>query len=167
MATRRRNEADADLRDGTVVATHRRHYAVALDGGETMDCVLKGRRATIACGDRVAVRRVPGGGAIETVHPRRNLVYRSDAFKEKLIAANVTLIVGVVAPDLPVDLELVDRWSVAAEAEGCSFVIVANKADLADATRLVAASPDVAGVFPPAGPPRRGVRFRGVAECRG
>jgi ribosome biogenesis GTPase len=39
-------------------------------------------------------------------------------------------VVGVVAPDLAVDLELVDRWSVAAEAERCAFVICANKADL-------------------------------------
>jgi ribosome biogenesis GTPase len=76
------------------------------------------------------VARARGGGTIEAIEPRRNLVYRSDAFKEKLIAANITLLVGVVAPDLPVDLELVDRWTVAAEAEGCAFLLVANKADL-------------------------------------
>ena len=78
-----------------------------------------------------------GGGAIEAILPRTNLIYRSDAFKEKLIAANVTLVIGVVAPDLPADFELIDRWSVAAEAEGCRFLLVANKADLPDAQRLV------------------------------
>ena len=115
---------------GTVLAAYRRHYAVGLDGGERIDCVLKGRRMTIACGDRVSVSREHGGGAIQSVLPRTNLIYRSDAFKEKLIAANVTMVIGVVAPDLPVDLELVDRWSIAAEAERCRFVIVANKSDL-------------------------------------
>jgi ribosome biogenesis GTPase len=124
-----RREPDATL-TGTVVAAYRRHFAVQLDGGATLDCVLKGRRLAIACGDRVRVARVHGGGAIESLLPRTNLVYRSDAFKEKLIGANVTLILGVVAPDLPVDLELVDRWSVAAEAEQCRFLIVANKSDL-------------------------------------
>jgi len=113
-----------------VLAAHRRHFLVALDTGERIECVLKGRHTALACGDRVDVVRVAGGGAIERVHPRGNLIYRSDAFKEKLIAANATMLVGVVAPDLPVDLELVDRWSVAAEAERCSFVLVANKADL-------------------------------------
>ena len=114
---------------GTVIAAFRRHWAVRTDDGVSIDCVLKGRGATIAAGDRVAVAQAAGGGVIEQVLPRRNLVYRSDAFKEKLIAANVTLVIGVVAPDLAVDLELLDRWSVAAEAEGCGFLICANKAD--------------------------------------
>lgn len=100
------------------------------DAGTLLDCILKGRSATIAAGDRVEIAATASGGVIERVLPRRNLIYRSDAFKEKLIAANVTLVIGVVAPDLAVDLELVDRWSVAAEAEGCAFLIGANKADL-------------------------------------
>lgn len=121
-----------------MLAAHRRHFLVELDDGERVECVLKGRGTSLACGDRVEVSRVAGGGAIERVLPRSNLVYRSDAFKEKLIAANATLLVGVVAPDLPVDLELVDRWSVAAEAERCAFLIVANKADLPGFDALVA-----------------------------
>ena len=92
--------------------------------------MLKGRRQAPACGDRVHIRVVPGGGVVEGIEPRRNLIYRSDAFKQKLIGANVSLIVGVVAPDLPTDFELIDRWTVAAEAEGCGFLLVANKADL-------------------------------------
>jgi ribosome biogenesis GTPase len=112
-----------------VIAAFRRHWAVRTDDGGSVDCVLKGRSRTIAAGDRVAVAPAPGGGVIEQVLPRHNLIYRSDAFREKLIAANVTLVIGVVAPDLAVDLELVDRWSVAAEAEGCRFLLCANKAD--------------------------------------
>ena len=123
---------------GTVVAARRRHFAVRLDGGSTLLCLLKGRHAVPACGDRVTVARSHGSAAIEAIAPRRNLVYRSDAFKEKLIAANVTLLVGVVAPDLPVDFELVDRWTVAAEAERCGFLLVANKADLPGFDALVA-----------------------------
>jgi ribosome biogenesis GTPase / thiamine phosphate phosphatase len=121
-----------------VLAAQRRHFIVGLDDGERIACVLKGRGTTLACGDRVEVVRVAGGGAIERVLPRTNLVYRSDAFKEKLIAANVTLLIGVIAPDLPVDLELVDRWTVAAEAEGCRFLLVANKADLPGFDALLA-----------------------------
>jgi ribosome biogenesis GTPase len=116
--------------DGLVVAAYRRHYAVRTDDGDTIDCVLKGRSIALACGDRVRLARVAGGGAIESVLPRASLLYRSDAFKEKLIAANVTQIVGVVAPDIASDLELVHRWAIAADAERCRFVIAANKSDL-------------------------------------
>lgn len=115
---------------GLVVATYRRHYQVLQDDGRAIECVLKGRRSQIACGDRVRVRLVHGGGVIVAVEPRRNLVYRSDAFKEKLIGANVSLIVGVVAPDIPADFELIERWTIAAEVEQCQFLLIANKADL-------------------------------------
>ncbi|HYQ99741.1 MAG TPA: ribosome small subunit-dependent GTPase A [Casimicrobiaceae bacterium] len=124
-------------REGLVVACRRRRFAVRLDDGETIDCVLKGRATALACGDRVTVARVAGGGAIEAVAERRSLVYRSDAFREKLVAANVTLVCGVVAAGIAVDLELVHRWTVAAEAEGCAFVLAANKADLADFPALL------------------------------
>lgn len=125
-----RRAPSAPLRDGIVVACHRRHFIVALDDGPTIACLLRGRQATLACGDRVGVAPAVGSGVIETIAPRRSLFYRSDAFREKLIAANVTLVVGVVAPDLRLDLELIDRWSIAAESEGCRFVLAANKADL-------------------------------------
>jgi len=91
--------------------------------------MLKGRRMTLACGDRVRVAGVASDGVIEAVLPRSTLFYRSDSFNEKLIAANVTQVIGVVAPDLGVDFELVDRWMVAAEAQGCRFALVANKSD--------------------------------------
>ena len=115
---------------GLVVATHRRHYVVDLDAGDTIECVLKGRSMTLACGDRVEVVRESSGGVIIAVAPRRSLLYRSDAFQEKLIAANVTQVLGVIAPDVPVDEHLLNRWIVAAETQRCRFVLVINKSDL-------------------------------------
>jgi ribosome biogenesis GTPase / thiamine phosphate phosphatase len=123
------NRGSGALEEGLVTASRRRHYAVRLDDGETLECLLKGRSTTLACGDRVRIARAAGGGSIEAVLPRSTLFYRSDAFKEKLIAANVTQVIGVVAPDLAVDEELVNRWIVAAEAQDCRFVLAANKAD--------------------------------------
>ena len=123
---------------GLVVAAWRRHYSVLLDAGGTLECVLKGRRTVVACGDRVQVARIAGGGAIEKVEPRTSLLYRSDAFREKVLAANVTQVVGVVAPDIAVDENLLNRWIVAAELERCRFVLVANKADLPGFPALVA-----------------------------
>jgi len=115
---------------GLIVAAHRRHYDVVMPDGERLACVLKGRSMRIAVGDRVVVDRTPQGGVITDIEARRNLVYRSDAFKEKLVAANVTQIVAVVAPDIALDEELLQRWMIAAEAAGCRYVVFANKQDL-------------------------------------
>jgi ribosome biogenesis GTPase len=128
-AARPDDPATGRLEGGLVTASRRRHYAVRLDDGETLECLLKGRSTTLACGDRVRVARAAGGGSIEAVEPRATLFYRSDTFKEKLIAANVTQVVGVVAPDLAVDEELVNRWIIGAEDQGCRFVLAANKSD--------------------------------------
>jgi ribosome biogenesis GTPase len=124
--------------EGLVVATYRRHYAVTLADGEVLECVQKGRSLHIACGDRVGVARVAGGGAILSVAPRTSLLYRSDAFREKLIAANVTQILGVVAPGLGLDEELINRWMIAAEAQDCRFALAANKSDLPEFPSLLA-----------------------------
>ena len=129
MHAARDEPATGALEDGLVTASRRRHYSVRLDSGEVVECVLKGRGTTLACGDRVRIARAAGGGSIESALPRTTLLYRSDEFREKLIAANVTQVIGVVAPDVAVDEELVNRWVVAAETEHCRFVLVANKAD--------------------------------------
>jgi len=117
---------------GLIVATHRRHYSARLDDGRVITCILRGRQLTLACGDQVTIRLGKGDDAvIDTLLPRSTLFFRSDLHRQRLIAANVTQVVGVVAPDPPFDDELVHRWIVAAESNGCRFVLVANKCDLA------------------------------------
>jgi ribosome biogenesis GTPase / thiamine phosphate phosphatase len=116
---------------GVVVATHRRHYSVRLDDGPVISCILRGRKLTLACGDRVDVVLGRGDDAvIDGLSPRSTLFFRSDLHRERLIAANVTQVLGVVAPEPPYDDELVHRWIVASESNGCRFVLAANKFDL-------------------------------------
>ena len=93
---------------------------------------------TPVCGDRVAIVSDATGAAIVAIESRRSLFYRSDAFREKLIAANVTQVVGVIAPDVAADENLLNRWIVAAETERCRFVLVQNKADLPGTTAFAA-----------------------------
>ena len=116
---------------GLVTAAWRRHFAVRLDDGRPLTCVLRGRSLSIACGDRVRVALAADGeGAIEAVEPRGTLLFRSDAQREKLLAANVTQVLGIVAPVPPYDDELVQRWIIAAESNACGFALIANKRDL-------------------------------------
>lgn len=116
---------------GTVIASYGRRYLVEADDGHVVDCLTRGKRSEVACGDRVQVTlTAPGQGVIEAADPRSTLLYRSDPFREKLIAANVTLVVLVVAPVPTYHPELLDRCLVAAEHTGARALIVLNKADL-------------------------------------
>lgn len=84
----------------------------------------------MVCGDRVEVRRDGDAGVIETVLPRASLLYRSDAFKSKAIAANVTQLAVVMAARPSFSMELVQRCVLAAEDQGIASLLILNKADL-------------------------------------
>lgn len=123
---------------GRVVSAHGRHYAVHGDDGRLLNCVTRGKKNDVACGDRVAVH--PTGqatGRIEAIAPRSSLLYRSDAVRQKLLAANVTQLAIVVATEPSFSVELVCRALVAAEQQHIPALIVLNKCDLA--SRLPAA----------------------------
>jgi ribosome biogenesis GTPase / thiamine phosphate phosphatase len=125
---------------GTVVAAHGRRYRVVTGSGETLDCVTRSRKSDVACGDRVRVARSGGGvGVIESVEARVSLFYRSDARRQKLIAANVDQVMVVVAPVPAFHPELVDRCLAAAEHESIASLIVLNKTDLAQSAQCAQA----------------------------
>jgi ribosome biogenesis GTPase / thiamine phosphate phosphatase len=127
-----RSGTDTARVEGMVVASFGRNYEV-MAGAERLKCVPRGKRSVYACGDEVDIERTsPGQGVIAGLHERRNLLWRSDAFREKLIAANLTQIVIVVATEPGFSPLLVSRCIVAAESEGLSSLIVLNKADLAN-----------------------------------
>ena len=116
---------------GIVVAAYGRHYEAEMDNGDILSAVTRGKKGGVACGDKVIVEMTaPGQAVIVSIEPRKSLLYRSDAFREKIIAANVTQIVIVVAPVPTFYDELVSRCLAAAEASGIKALIVLNKADL-------------------------------------
>lgn len=119
-------------RQGLVTATFGRHYQVE-SGDELITCVSRGKRSGIACGDRVVFQPTSAGqGVIESILPRENLLYRSVAHRSKLIAANVTRIIIVVAPVPSFYDLLVNRCLVAAEAANITALICLNKYDLGE-----------------------------------
>ena len=101
---------------GTVVAAFGRHYSVELPNGELLECVPRGKKSEVACGDEVEIGRTSvTQGVIEKTLPRRSLLYRSVAHREKLIAANVTQLIVVVASEPSFSDELLARCLVAAD----------------------------------------------------
>ncbi len=116
---------------GEVVASFGRHYKVETDQGHYL-CFTRGKRSDIACGDRVQIRlQSEDQAVIEQCLERRNLIYRSDQFREKLIAANVDQIIIVIAVEPSFSPDLVSRALVAAEAAEVPVLIVLNKSELA------------------------------------
>jgi len=120
--------AGAEL-SGQVVAAFSRRFLVETATG-ILPCQVKGRHLQVVCGDRVDIRRDGDAGVIEAVQPRASLLYRSDAFKTKAIAANVSQLAVVVAARPSFSPELVQRCLLAAEDQGIAALLVLNKADL-------------------------------------
>jgi len=137
LSSRESGERDGsgELHRGLVVAAHGRRYRIELEGGGEVDCMTRGKRSDAACGDRVLIQMTGSRvGVIESIEPRRSVFYRSDARREKVIAANVTQIVVVVAAAPPYSEDLVDRCLAGAEHALIGAVLVFNKIDLTQAS---------------------------------
>ncbi len=119
------------LLTGLIVAAHGKHFRVELSDQRIVTCITRGKKTGTACGDRVEIAMTaPDEGVIERIAPRTSLLYRSDLYREKIIAANVDQIVIVVAAVPSFYEELVNRCLVAAETAGIRALIVLNKTDL-------------------------------------
>ncbi|MXS86128.1 ribosome small subunit-dependent GTPase A [Nitrosomonas sp. HPC101] len=118
---------------GRVIAAYGRRFEVETTHATIYSCVVRGKKKGVVCGDRVEILvTADGQGIIETVLPRSNLFYRSESFREKRIAANVTQLVFVLAVVPACNFELLDRCLVIAENQGINPLILLNKIDLVD-----------------------------------
>ncbi len=124
--------------NGQIVAAFGRQYLVEITNGEILSCVLRGKKSGAVCGDQVKVKGTTvGQGVIEAISPRSTLIYRSNTIRKKLIAANITQIIIVIAAVPSFDEELVNRCLVTAENQNIKALIVLNKTDFIEPTRVV------------------------------
>lgn len=115
---------------GTVIAAHGRHYLIQI-GEEKLQCVTRGKKSDVAVGDQVHLKRTSANQAvIEAIAERKTLLYRSDQYKSKLLAANVTQLFIVVATEPGFTDDLISRALVAAESAGVDAHIILNKTDI-------------------------------------
>ena len=115
---------------GTIVAAHGRHYLADVDG-EFLQCVTRGKKTNVAVGDIVHLKRTSNDQAvIEKIAERTTLLYRSDQYKSKLLAANITRLFIVVATEPSFADDLVSRALVACEAAGVEAHLILNKVDV-------------------------------------
>ncbi|WP_426100868.1 ribosome small subunit-dependent GTPase A [Massilia sp. TSP1-1-2] len=117
---------------GTIIAGHGRHYVAEADGRK-LQCVTRQRKTNIAVGDVVNLMMTSDDQAvIESTAERKTLLYRSDQYKSKLLAANLTRLFIVVATEPGFADDLISRSLVAAEAAGIDAHLILNKTDVAD-----------------------------------
>jgi len=115
---------------GIIVAAHGRHYLADV-AGEFLQCVTRGKKTNVAVGDIVHLQRTSNDQAvIEKIAERTTLLYRSDQYKSKLLAANITRLFIVIATEPSFADDLVSRALVACEAAGIEPHLILNKVDI-------------------------------------
>jgi ribosome biogenesis GTPase / thiamine phosphate phosphatase len=123
----------------TVISAYGKRYKVELNTPEAngirkkISCVTRGKKTNLTCGDIVEIAMTDSReGIVENLLPRKSLLYRSNAYKSKLLAANVTQIIIVLATQPSFYEALLNRCLIAAEAANIKALIVLNKCDLSD-----------------------------------
>lgn len=132
------NDSNQNTEPGCVLAVHGRQFIVQTDDGRMLTCVMRGRDQEIAANDRVSIGITSADGkdgVIEAVLPRRNLFWREDAVRRKVLAANVDRLLYVVGTEPEFSMELVSRAMAAADSQGIEVAVVLTKADLPGLTR--------------------------------
>ncbi len=115
---------------GLVVAAHGRHVVVETPGGARVLCHPRGKKSELVVGDRVRWSITGDDGVIDALEPRRNLLFRQDDWRSKSFAANLDLLLVLVAADPAFSESQLARALIAARAAGVTSCIGLNKTDL-------------------------------------
>lgn len=129
-AARRPHAAPAVTRDGLVVASYGRHLLVEGDDGTRIRCHPRGKRQEAVVGDRVHWRTSGDEGVIEAVQPRRTVLFRQDAVRTKVFAANVDQVLVLLAAEPVFSERQLARALIAARHAGIEPLIALNKRDV-------------------------------------
>lgn len=120
-----------------VVAGHGRHYLLEDADGRRFIGHPRGKKSECVVGDRVQWRPLgeasgshAAEGVIESLLPRRNLLYRQDDWKTKAFAANLDLVLVMVAAEPVFSESQLARALIACADAGIDATILLNKADL-------------------------------------
>jgi ribosome biogenesis GTPase / thiamine phosphate phosphatase len=125
-------DAAAVRQQALVLVSHGASARVRLASGEETLARISRRGLQCVCGDEVICSSdgQHSQWELREINARRSALYRSNARgRAELVAANLTLLVVVVAPLPPPDLFLVDRYLAAAASGGISSLLLANKSD--------------------------------------
>jgi len=122
------------LEEARVVESFGRHVIVETRCGERMPARLFGRRLATVCGDRVLLQPAanPADEArVVEVLPRDTLLARTDSRgRTEPLAANLSLLAVLIAPEPLSDPYIADRYLAGAAYAGLDSAVILNKVDL-------------------------------------
>jgi len=131
---------DAREQPARVVESFGRRVLVEAPDGTTSRAELFGKRLSVVCGDTVKVRATRAGAGQEdpprvvSVEPRRTFFARTDSRgKTEPLAANLSLLCAVIAPEPEPDPYIIDRYLAGATFAGIRGAVIVNKCDLPSA----------------------------------
>jgi ribosome biogenesis GTPase len=108
-----------------------RDYLVTLPDRSEIIASRKGKKQDVTCGDDVIVSMIGDKAArIDEILPRRNVLFRKDAWREKTLAANLDQAIIIVAPKPTFSETFLNLCLVACEAANIPVTIMLNKKDL-------------------------------------
>jgi ribosome biogenesis GTPase len=127
-------ESDDQPLEGCIIARHGANLAVSDSDDRIHLCLSRQNLGHPVCGDRVVWHATENGhGVITALLPRTTELSRPDySGREKPLAANITHLVIVLAPEPEPSEYLIDQYLVAAEKIGVKVLIALNKIDLLD-----------------------------------
>jgi ribosome biogenesis GTPase len=127
-------EADRP-QDGLVVVRHGADLAIEDPHGRVWHCLARQNIGHPVCGDRVVWQRTgPDRGVVTAIQDRASVLARPDySGRAKPLAANLTQVVAVLAPQPEPSTYLLDQYLAATENLGVKALIACNKMDLLDA----------------------------------
>jgi ribosome biogenesis GTPase len=128
-----RAELADDLFEGLVITRTKNQALIeSQKHHEQVLCAIRPDLATVVEGDRVCWRRTTTQqGVVESIFPRQTQISRFDRYgQEKILAANVSQMIIVIAPKPEPSELLIDSYLVGAEIFGIRACIVFNKKDL-------------------------------------
>ena len=125
--------ASSRLELARVVGVHGRHSVIEKADGTRMLAHGRGKKSEVIVGDHVRWQVSGDEGVIESFEPRTSLLKRQDEWRSKNFAANIDLLLIMVATDPPYSESQLARALIAAEDGRIPVKIVLNKVDLPEA----------------------------------
>jgi ribosome biogenesis GTPase len=120
-----------------VIESFGRRVLIETPDGAHSRAELFGKRLSVVCGDEVRIRAARTGPdtgdapRVVAIEPRRTLFARTDSRgKTEPLAANLTLLCAVIAPEPSPDPFIIDRYLAGATFAGVRGAVIVNKCDL-------------------------------------
>jgi len=127
----KQTENDNNTAIGQVIKVQRKSAFIKLNN-QIIKVNIRKTLSSIVCGDKVVYEQTDSGeNVISAVLPRNSILARSTRYqKQKLIAANIDLVIIVLALTPEPSYEFLDRSLLACESNNINTLILLNKIDM-------------------------------------